>query len=68
MLFIKRFIVRVAVDSQLFIRNDSERSSALLLQVKVPSVGFVIAVVVGGLFVCFEKGSCSRWALNLLRS
>lgn len=62
--------MRVAVDSQVLVRNDSERSSALLLQVNVPSVGFVVAVVGGGgsLFVCFEKESCSRWALNLLRS
>lgn len=61
--------MRVAVDSQVLVRNDSERSSALLLQVKVPSMGFVVAVVVGGdLLVCFDKGSCSRWALNLLCS
>lgn len=61
--------MRVAVGSQVLVRNDSERSSALLLQVKAPSMGFVVAVVVGGgLLVCFDKEMCSRRALNLLRS
>lgn len=53
--------MRVAVGSQVLVRNDSERSSALLLQVKAPSMGFVVAVVGGGgLLVCFDKGTCSR--------
>lgn len=61
--------MRVAVDSQVLVRNDSERSSALLLQVKAPSMGFVAAVGGGGgLLVCFDKGTCSRRTLNLLRS